>query len=917
MKLLSCLLAFMVSFCTSAQQFTLHGGLTDTTASPIPNAAISLLNPEDSTMRYFGISNATGQFEIRSVKEGNYLVQVANMGYQILYKRIQVPVKDNDLGYLLLQSRSRKLSGVEIRADRVPVMLKGDTVEYNAGSYPVKKDAVVEDLLQKLPGVQVDKAGNIKAQGRDVKKVLVDGKDFFGDDPKMATKNLPADAIDKVQVFGRKSDGAEFTGIDDGDRDQTINLQLKESKRKGYFGDEEVGAGTDGRYKLSGKLYRFKPSQQFSLLGMLNDINQFGFTFQDYLSFQGGLQNLMNGGGLGQEQRKNELPLNYGQPIPGLITSGAAGVNYSSNTGIANRFSVSYLGNGADKNLIEESNTKNYISGSVFNTEENNDQHTRDVAHRLNFNWRQNLDSTQQVVLKGAATFTKNHSQSTLYSYSSANDSIRNSLNSEVRNSGDGLDANLSASYMKKFHRTTWPVWKLNASGTLENENAKTEWNNRSNFSPDTNTVTDHQYQDNTFRHYSLEGGTSIVRRLAAGYYLEPSIQTGTDRDALHRQQGILPAANETDSLSPDFNRTWTWVRPGLSFRHNTQKTQFNIGLTALSASLSTDLKGMDQPIAHYQFLLPALYYQNQYKTGRQFSVFYGTTITPASAVQLLPVVNYLNPLQTQSGNIGLVPEYRHTVQAQWMRFDLFSGTSLMVHLRGVYTNEKISLSRQIMPDLSERDRYVNVPDDYSLSIGASYSCPIRPLGLNLSLDLDEQINQGQSLVNEQTNINTTYSHNLQLRLSNHRSKKWDIEFGGGLNVSDARSSIELGGNATFYHYNGYGKLSFKPTESFRISLDASYDEYAGSGFPNEVQVPLLSAAASWYFLKNKRGIFSLDGFDLLNRNTSVVRISQLNFLMERRSNIIQQYFLLSFKYRLSKAGGAKGPVSINVNREL
>src|SRR5690606_2593335 len=193
---------------------------------------------------------------------------------------------------LLYPNEAAMLNEVVITGERVPIRINGDTLEYNAGSFKVKPNAVVEDLLRKLPGVQVDKEGNIKSMGKDVTKVLVDGKEFFGDDPKIATKNLPADAIEKVQSFQKRSEESLFSEIDDGQREQTLNLVLREGKKTGYFGEALGAGGVPGRYEGSLKAFKFRSKTQLAALGMLNNINKFGFSLQDYLSFSGGINNL-------------------------------------------------------------------------------------------------------------------------------------------------------------------------------------------------------------------------------------------------------------------------------------------------------------------------------------------------------------------------------------------------------------------------------------------------------------------------------------------------------------------------------------------------------------------------------------------------------------------------------------------------
>lgn len=211
------------------------------------------------------------------------------MGYESYYRTIDYPLASggDDLGTIVMKTRIQNLKEVQVKGDRIAILINKDTVEYVANAFKTKTDAAAEELLKKLPGIEVDRAGNIKAHGEDVTRVLVDGKEFFSSDPTVATKNLPANAIDKIQVYNKKSDETELSGIEDGSYSKTINMVLKEGKKTAYFGDVTAGAGTDERYQVGGKLFRFTRENQFAALGMLNNINKSGFSFQDYLNFQG------------------------------------------------------------------------------------------------------------------------------------------------------------------------------------------------------------------------------------------------------------------------------------------------------------------------------------------------------------------------------------------------------------------------------------------------------------------------------------------------------------------------------------------------------------------------------------------------------------------------------------------------------
>jgi hypothetical protein len=325
---------------SSGQTHSLSGTLYDNEVRPLTSGTVVLLNPLDSTLEFFGVTNQQGQFLIRNIKEGNYVLQASFIGFHSLYSPIKIPrEKGSDLGDLILKPMPVDLAGAEVVGEAVPLGISGDTIIYNAAAFKTKPDAVTEDLLKQLPGIEVDRAGNIKALGEDVNQLYVDGKEFFGSDPKVATRNIPADAIHQVQVYDKKSDDAEFTGIDDGTRNKTVNLKMRKDRKKGVFGDVLGGYGTGNHYKASGKAYHFTDKIQVAGLGMINNVNEYGFSFNDYLDFSGGMKAMMGGGGSAQINisSDNSFPINFGQPVNGLVTSGAGGLNFSHSTSKHNR----------------------------------------------------------------------------------------------------------------------------------------------------------------------------------------------------------------------------------------------------------------------------------------------------------------------------------------------------------------------------------------------------------------------------------------------------------------------------------------------------------------------------------------------------------------------------------------------------
>ncbi|MBS1586433.1 MAG: outer membrane beta-barrel protein [Bacteroidetes bacterium] len=917
-RILLSLLLLGVCAAVHAQQYDLKGTIVDKAGKPLLYTSVALLHPMDSTLAFFGVSNENGFFDVRGIAHGDYLLQVALMGFKTYYRTVTVPMtKGDNIGDIVLQEADVKLNEVQVNGEKIPFMLKGDTVEYNAGAYKVKPDASVEDLLKKLPGVQVDAAGNIKAQGKDVQRVTVDGKDFFGNDPKVATKNLPADAINKVQVYDRHSDQSVFSGIDDGERDKTINLTLKDNKKHGYFGDVQAGYGTDNHYKFNGRINKFGKKTQFSALGMLNNINEFGFTFSDYLNFSGGMRGLMDGSGGISMNINSNMPVNFGQPVAGLITSGAGGLNFNYEPRDNNRFNISYMGNGAGKKLDEQTNTKNFTDNGSFVKDDNSNAHSEDWGHRLNFSWKNQLDSTRQLLLNGGAELTNSSTRRDLMSSTYVRDVIFNRLTSLTNDNANGLGANANAVYTKKYNGG-WPVAKVFASGNYERTLTKTQWNNATTYFDSLSLpFYDNQYQDNRNEKVSYSAGASIVRRLGRGYYLEPQLELGNNTDHLTRTQGAMPReAGIIDSLSPDYDRTFAWAKPGLSFRKSTNKIQFNATVNGEIAALQSALPGTTGQSRNYFYLLPSAMLQDEYRQGRHLGISYNSSVTAPNARQMLPVANTSDPLYVTTGNRNLRPEYSHVFNINWLRFDQFSMTSIFANLTLRYTHDKINWSRSVNAGLGQTATLVNVPDDYDLRGRVEYSTPIRVLGIDINASFDEQYNKGLNIVNAVYNRNNTFTHGFELDINNRKKEHWDASVTGFIKLSDANYSLEKSLNNTFYNYGGNAMMSYRPNDHWYFMMSGDLDIYDGKSFDNIVTIPLLKAEASYYFLKAKRGVLTLNGFDLLDKNTGLTRSSQLNYLIEKQSNIIGRYFMLSFKYRLSRTGNPNpGAIEIKMGQ--
>lgn len=910
--------AILLSIAWSAfAQNSLEGNVFTDHGEPLVYSSVVLLNPVDSTMQAFGITNKQGYFNIKNVKQGDYLLQVAFLGFNTIYKNISIPVEGNTLGTIILEEKAEDVKEVKVIGEYVPLAIKKDTVEYNANAFKLKPDAVTEDLLKKLPGIEVDRAGNIKAMGEDVNKLYVDGKEFFGNDPKVATKNVPADAVDKVQVYNRKSEEAMFTGIDDGSREKAINLQLKEDKKNALFGDVMAGGGTGEHWQGSAKAYRFTDKIQVAALGMGNNVNQYGFSFNDYLNFNGGIGSMIHGGGSAQIKITSDgsFPINFGQPVSGLNTSGAGGANFSYSTSPNNRIFASYLGNGSKKDLEETTKTWNYTNEDEYFQNQDKNETDKNQSHSINFGLRKRIDTTQNIVVDGNLALSNGDLMLNSYSKSLSGNTLVNQLWNNTQNKSERISGNANGSYLKKLKQGK-SVFKVGGNINFSKGLDENQIDSNLDYPELNNEVTLFKYQDNNTEYVNYSGNISFTQKLGKYWFFLPEIDAGNVTEVLHRKQGAGFSKDNVDKLlSPDFQKIYTWLRPKLAFKRTTQKANLNVSLQLESGKLENSLNDTLVNSFGKVYTLPMLWYEYEYQTGRRLMFYYSSRINTPNVSQLLPVENNLNPLAIYYGNPHLEPEIAQNINMHWIIFDQFSFTSFMATVNGTIADNKINWDRTVNDDLSMVNTLTNVDSDYNLRGNIDFSTPIRKLGLKIHFNLEESWNEGLNIINTIENKYTSVSHRASFSIDNRKKEKWDVNTGVEFTLTDSKYSVQESLNNRYFDVSWFGEVRFTPNDNWNFEMNADVANYTNQSFGESVQIPLFGAQISRFFLKNNRGTLTLRGFDFFNKNTLVRRFSELNYLREVRSNSIGRFVMLSFTYRLNKFGNNSNGIEVEMRR--
>lgn len=910
-------LLLFVSAGAYAQKFSIKGVLVDTTQRPLEGATVMLLDGKDTSLVSFSRSQSTGTFEFKNVLHASYFLKVTYMGLQPILQSIAPPSGELlELGKLTMLPIPKDLKEVVVKGERDPVTIKQDTIEYNASSFKVQPNAVVEDLLKRLPGVEVDRDGTVRAQGQQVQRVTVDGKEFFGRDPKMATKNLPADAVDKVQVFDRKSDQAQFTGIDDGQREKTINLSLKEEKKKGIFGNATAGAGPDSRYSLKANFNRFSKTRQMSVLGMANNVNQQGFSINDYMNFTGSAQRMMTGGAVRLQFNSEEdaaIPLNFGGRNNGFVTSGGAGLNYNNQFSKKTELQSNYFYNQLDQRIERETNRETFLPSGNFKTKQNTAQNTHNATHRANVTMDHKIDSLNSLKWTNQLSYAKNSSYTGSSSRATnANDILENEGTRQSNTQGNNWRINSELLWRHKFAkkgRTLSTNFLLgleqsDRNGTL---NALNSFYNSSGEKNRVDTLRQTNTQTNDRQTYGLTA--SYTEPLGKRRYLEVNYAVNFTQNDVNRLvydvngEGRAPRMNV--QLSNQFRNDFIYQRGGMNFRLNQPKYNFSTGVSLQRSALEGDLILQNTHISRtFTNLLPNLRFQYNFATNQNINLTYDTDVREPSIQQLSPIVDNSDPLNIYTGNPGLRPEYNHRLNLNFFRFNQLNFSNFFAFVNLTYTTNKIATAQQVDANLVRTYRPINVKDDYNLITNISKGFRIKAIGTRVNFSTNLLLNRGITPVNDTDNQTRRLESRNTLRLEYRYKEAFDISASGSMTFNRTAYSLNPALNQSFMNQSYDVEANLKLTKTWNVSsvMDYSIYNFAGSSFNQKV--PIWNASVSKFFLKNKRGELKFSVVDMLNRNVGISRMAQGNFVQDERIRSLGRYFLVSFTYSLNNILG-------------
>lgn len=916
-----------------AQKITLKGQLADSTGTSLPSATVLILNPKDSSLVNFGVSNNLGFFEIKNLNRAEYLFRVTYVGYAPLTVKVSPKPEEAviDLGLLKMEPESRILDEITIQAERAPVVVKKDTIEFNASSFKTKANANVEDLLKTMPGIEVETDGTVRAQGEQVQRVTVDGREFFGRDPKLATRNLPADAIDKVQVFDRKSDQAQFTGIDDGQREKTINLELKEDKRNGAFGNLMAGAGTDSRFQASASVNRFSKGQQLSFLGMGNNINEQGFSVGDFMNFSGGTQAMMSGGGGiritvgGQGGNSGGGPsINMGGRQSGIMTNYAGGINFNKDLSKDTKITSSYFYNHLDRNVSSSLLRINTLpDGGSYNFLQDSRQLSNSDNHRGTLVLDHTIDSANVIRATANASYTDSEFKSFSVGQTTDVENTQVFTENEQSNYTKQTGINLNASVLWR-HRFNKKGRNITTSLTVGLNTTDIEGSQQSFIVDNIETTEENVDQTNTQRSINEMYGASIsyTEPLGGRKYLEANYNFSTNQNEVDREvlDWNLGTPEFNTGLSNKFKSNYIYNRPGINFRMNKEKYSVTVGASYQMTNLKGELLLHDLQIDRtFKNLLPVARFNYDFSSVKHLRLDYETSMQEPTIQQLQPIVDNSDQLNISEGNPDLEPAYIHRITANYTAFNPVKFMNLFAFVNASYMRNPI-VNAQTVNGFVRTTKPVNVDRATNLSVNINAGFPISKLKSRFNIGPTASLSEGINVLDGKENNTRQQTLGGSVRYNFTFKEIVILDLSANLNKQKIEYDFEAPDQEYFNQtYRGELNLSFLKKYAYNTSFD--YLIYTSTTSDFRETIPFWNMSISRFVLKNNAGEIKIGVNNLLDQSNNVTQSSGENFVQQQTMNNLGRFYMVSFTYALNKhlnpmGGGRRGgPGMIRIMR--
>ncbi|AHF15916.1 TonB-dependent receptor [Niabella soli DSM 19437] len=900
----------ITGFVTNAQ--SVRGTLMDPVeGTTVGGATVQLKNAGDSSVKATTVSDKEGKFLFSNLSMGSYILKATSVGFENLEQNVALKdsMPDVDLGDVYIPKKTTTLAGVVVVASAPPVVQKGDTTQFSANQYKTNPDATVEDLIKKMPGITVDKNGNVTGHGESVKKVTVDGKDFFGNDATMAIRNLPADVVDKIQLYDRMSDQAQLTGFDDGNSVKAINIVTRGSgMREAQFGKIFGGLGTNNTYNAGGNINIFNGDRRISVVGNFNNINAKNFSDQDLLGVLGG------GGGRGGRGGGS------GQPS-GINKVNMFGINYSDKWGKKINVSASYVFNNAN-NLTTSNSVKQTPLGtdSTQFTYDNSTSSSNNNNHRFNMRLEYQIDSSNSIFI--IPSIGIQNYNGTSHDLTQSIDNKGDSINYQLANGSyhrDGYNIGNNLMYRHSFGKRGRT---LSASfQTTYTENEGNSYNQQYTIDYKKNSITDaNRYINNPTKGSNISGRLSYTEPIGQKGMLEFEYTTGVQK-------------NQADKKTYDYDGTdYTLFNPGLSNTFKNQvltnnggvnyrlgrgrDNQFFVGVNVQNSRLISDRVYPVPGSVGQSFtsFLPNLRWMKKIGLYSNIRVFYRASTDFPSISQLQDIVDSTNKLYISAGNPNLKQSYTNFGALRYTYTNTKTSKSFIANIMFRTANDYIVNATTLKEGITYT-KPINLNGYKSLNSFFIYSMPLKFIKTNLNLTGGYSYATTPGSFNDNIGNTTTNNYSGGITLSSNISEYVDFNLSYNTNYYNSSSNLNSRGSASRTNYINQApgvQLNLLSKNGWFIQNDLTSQIYSGLSQGYDTHFWLWNAAVGKKFLKNRAAELRLSAFDILKQNQSITRTigTADNSITDANTRVLQQYFMLTFTYKLKNIGKGKASSS-------
>ncbi|MCS4166190.1 outer membrane beta-barrel protein [Sphingobacterium paramultivorum] len=927
MKLTYSLVLFLLFSVLSSKSYAQHklvGSVADIKdLAKLHQASIALLSPKDSILVKFGRTKENGTFQIANIDTGTYKMVVSYPQYADLVKDIHVAAEDLDIGIVKLSKAALLLEEVQVNG-KIPVVIKGDTIEYDAGSFKVEKDAKVEDLLKVLPGITMDGSGKIIAQGKEVKKVLLDGEEFFGDDPTLITKNIRSDMVSKVQVYEKKSDLAVRTGVDDGERTQTIDIKLKEDKKKGMFGQAVAGAGTDKYYGGKVMLNKFKGSQKIAAYGILANDGMVGLGFEDSQKYGvGGSSNvqMMDGGGImisggGDGSDGGWDGKYYGGGVPKAINMGASYSDKSKDD--KHKINANFKRNQINVNNTSTYNAQNNLPERAQVDNNVTSSETETQANIANLRYDLKLDSLSDLTVNMGYTKSNRDSKSDSKADQRKLDgTLITETNSNTDLNSDQDKFNVNAMLTRRFKKERRSV-TFNVSANTDKNSSKTQYFSENYFESSGNKTVIDQFKNDKLTNNAYAASVTysepLSKRLTAavGYSFNSNnsetLNQSFDKDPATGKYTVLD-----QNLLNDFD--FSSLKNGIN-------TSLNYKTSSLTVNLSNRVDFEDVKRTYNN--LNTTLQRNQTSINPNVSVNYklsksknigfrysGRTAQP-SLTQIEPLKQNAQPLVEYLDNPNLKAGFNNSYSINYNSYKQLKDQGFYFYASADQGKKNINTNvRYNLDEGTQQISYVNIDkDNWRIYGSGSYSFVLqKKWGLKMNIGVNGQYNSQFSYLssyNEEPKLNRNQTKSItpEIGFNRYKANKMDFYISLMPGVEQMSSFLQPELNRTTFKFRSYSQFTYYLPKDFKISLSTDQNYQAATKTLQSINIINMNGYVSKKLLKDKSLEVQVFVNDILNKNNGVYRYQNGTSFIQTSNDVLRRYGMLKVIYNFTTMKG-------------